>query len=235
MKEKQPPLLNIVGKYMNRGGEFLMYCKKCGKQIPDDAKMCPYCGVSAQNEPVVVKEKKKHGCLFWIAGFFAVIIAFGVIVNITGHNKGGSNTGNEATTQERRAYKVGETFKSDAFEVTVTGKDAVKRVNDKSGYLHSDANGIFVVVHVHYKNIADSARSMDSSAFKLTADGKEYSPTILTVRLKENIFHSTINPGIEKDGEIYFDVPEDVAGSNLTLNLSSTFTSDTFNGKVELF
>ncbi|MFA7222823.1 MAG: zinc ribbon domain-containing protein [Bacilli bacterium] len=27
-----------------------MYCHKCGKQIPDDAKFCPYCGEDVSND-----------------------------------------------------------------------------------------------------------------------------------------------------------------------------------------
>jgi predicted nucleic acid-binding Zn ribbon protein len=212
-----------------------MYCKKCGKQIPDDSNVCSYCGI-----PIKMRgpdpAKKRHGCLYLIIGFFALVMVFGVVANITGHNKGASTNGESSSVQqEKRAYKIGETFKSNAFEITITGKDATKRVNDKSGYLHSDADGIFVVVHVHYKNVAKSAKSLDSSAFKLKADGKEYSPSILAVRMNENVFHSTINPEIEKDGEIYFDVPENVAKSNLTLSMSSSFISDNFNGEVELF
>ena len=69
----------------------------------------------------------------------------------------------------------------------------------------------------------------------MVANGKTYTPTILTIRLQDNIFHNQINPGIEKDGDVYFDIPEDVANSNLVLKLSSTFVSDNFNGEVELY
>ena len=29
-----------------------MYCVNCGKELADDAKTCPYCGVSVRNEPI---------------------------------------------------------------------------------------------------------------------------------------------------------------------------------------
>ncbi len=217
-----------------------MYCEKCGKQIPDDARLCSYCGVNI-GEPVItapVPAKKKKGCLMGCLGFFIIVILFGVVSNLLGLNHGANTDGAQTVTQkqvEKRAFKIGETFKSNAFELTITGKDITKRVNDKSGYLYSDANGVFVVVHVHYKNIANSAKSLDSSAFQLVVDGKQYSPTILTIRLNENIFHNQINPGIEKDGDVYFDVPENVANSNLALKLSSSFMSDNFNGEVQLY
>ncbi|HWR40838.1 MAG TPA: DUF4352 domain-containing protein, partial [Patescibacteria group bacterium] len=183
-------------------------CKGCGKEIGKGVKKCIHCG--ADQRSFFGKHKIITGIL--------VIAILGGIGSIFGENNPQSSK-TSATQQkiEKRAFKIGETFKSNAFEVTITGKDTTKRVNDKSGYLYSDADGVFVGVHVHYKNIADSAKSLDSGAFKLVADGKQYSPTIMTIRLDENIFHSQINPGIEKDGDIYFDVPESVANSNLTL------------------
>ena len=215
-----------------------MYCTKCGKQIPDDANVCQYCGVSTKVETISTqKPKKKHGCLFWIICCFVAILVIGGCTAIVGHNhKDSASSGSSSSVQQKqRAYKMGETFKSDAFEVTITGKDTKKKITDQSGYISSTANGVFLVVHVHYKNIAKSAKSLDRNAFTLAADGNQYSPTVLTVRMNENIFYSTINPGIEKDGEVYFDIPEEVAKSNLTLKMSSSFMSDNFSGEVDLF
>lgn len=213
------------------GDEYQMYCNKCGKEVPDDANVCPYCSTPIKNGTHKNAKSKKKGCMIGCLGIIVIFVIIGIIGAIAGHN----SSNNTATQQQKRAYKINETFKSDAFEMTITGKDIVKRVNDSSGLLYSEANGVFVVVHVHYKNIANQSRSLDSGAFQLTADGKQYSPTILTVNINENIFHNTINPGIEKDGNVYFDVPEDVAKSNLDLKMSSTFTSDTFNGDVQLY
>ena len=40
-----------------------MFCQKCGKEIPNDSKVCPYCGVrladSIQPKPNAKPEKKK--------------------------------------------------------------------------------------------------------------------------------------------------------------------------------
>ncbi|MBQ1340927.1 MAG: zinc-ribbon domain-containing protein [Erysipelotrichaceae bacterium] len=39
-----------------------MYCYKCGKKIPDDAKFCPYCGAEVKKpDEVVVREDGKGG------------------------------------------------------------------------------------------------------------------------------------------------------------------------------
>lgn len=38
-----------------------MFCRKCGKQIPNDSKFCPYCGestIASNNEPDILKDYK---------------------------------------------------------------------------------------------------------------------------------------------------------------------------------
>lgn len=35
-----------------------MYCKKCGKEIDNDAKFCPYCGEKVEDDAVVVEKVK---------------------------------------------------------------------------------------------------------------------------------------------------------------------------------
>lgn len=211
-----------------------MYCQKCGKEIPNDSNLCPYCGASLKNQTENKPPKKKKGCLFGCLGFIIIIILFGVIASCS--NNSSNNTSTTSQVQEQKYnLKMNDSFKSNAFELTVTGKDTTKRVTDQSGYLYTDADGVFVIVHLHYKNIANEPKMLDSSAFTLVSDGKEYKPTIVPVRANSNIFLDQINPGIEKDGEIYFDVPSDVANSNLTLRLDHSFISDNFSGIVELY
>ena len=215
-----------------------MNCKNCNREIPDDANLCSYCGISTNGQILANQKKKKSGCLFIFLGIIGFFVVLAIIGSQLGENTPSNKTSKDQQNTEeaeKSPIKMGEAFKSKAFEITITGKEAVKKVNDKSGFIYSEADGIFVAVHVHYKNIADSAKRLDSSAFKLTADGKEYTPTILAVNYNENIFHDQVNPGIEKDGIIYFDVPESVVESNLTLKLSSSFLSDNFNGEVELY
>ena len=38
-----------------------MYCRKCGKYIPDDANVCPYCGVDVITNNDFREEKKTNG------------------------------------------------------------------------------------------------------------------------------------------------------------------------------
>ena len=38
-----------------------MYCRKCGKYIPDDSNVCPYCGVDVITNNDFREEKKTNG------------------------------------------------------------------------------------------------------------------------------------------------------------------------------
>lgn len=59
-----------------------MFCKKCGKQIRDDARFCPYCGTGTalssknQNTANIVKKKKRIWPL--IIAFFIIAISVGI-------------------------------------------------------------------------------------------------------------------------------------------------------------
>ena len=73
-----------------------MYCQKCGKEIPNDSNLCPYCGVSLKNQTENKPPKKKKGCLFGCLGFIIIIILFGVIASCS--NNSSNNTSNNTTS-----------------------------------------------------------------------------------------------------------------------------------------
>ena len=64
-----------------------MYCKKCGKQLPDDAEFCTYCGakVDKQEDPsgVDASKKKKPKKKKWkiVLAVIIGIVAFTAIMN----------------------------------------------------------------------------------------------------------------------------------------------------------
>ena len=76
---------------------------------------------------------------------------------------------------------------------------------------------------------------LDNSAFRLKLGDATYSPVTLTININENIFLDLINPGIQKTGKIYFDVPKDIANSDdFILQLSRSFVSDNSSGQILL-
>lgn len=43
-----------------------MYCQKCGKEIPNDSNLCPYCGTSLKNQTENKPPKKKKRLFIWL-------------------------------------------------------------------------------------------------------------------------------------------------------------------------
>ena len=50
-----------------------MYCRKCGRQIPDDANVCPYCGVDVITTNSYQEYKKTNGIA--IAGLITAFVS----------------------------------------------------------------------------------------------------------------------------------------------------------------
>ena len=118
-------------------------------------------------------------------------------------------------------YKLGEIFNNEAFEFTIKYSTNKKIEKD---YLRFEADAIFATFDIEFKNISKESMSLDGGAFKLVHDDAEYSTTIL---LGESISYERVNPGIKKEGRIFFDIPEDIANSaDLKLVYTPNFSSD---------
>ena len=164
---------------------------------------------------------------------FILFLAVSVVCGLLGGKPAGKNPQGGAGA---KVYKIGDTLKDKNFEITVLDKQTAKDVYDDSGYLKTTANGKYIVLHVRFKNIAKEAKRLNNGAFKIKQGDTTYSPVTLAVRTDKNIFLTALNPGVEKVGELYFDVPDSVADSNdLVLTMSGfSFGSDNGDGKILL-
>lgn len=89
-----------------------MFCKNCGKSIPDDAVLCPYCGTSLvanplpqSNVPQDRKKKKKTGCLISIISVIALITII-LVIAISGSDDGTTTTGDGGTGTTASSGKI---------------------------------------------------------------------------------------------------------------------------------
>lgn len=102
-----------------------MFCQKCGKEIPNDANMCPYCGNAltasqpSSSPKKAKKKKKKVGCLISVISVIA-LVAIILIIAISGSDgttttgDGGANTtasGDKIITEDdgAKTYSIGDT------------------------------------------------------------------------------------------------------------------------------
>ena len=165
-----------------------------------------------------------------------LFLAVSVVCGLLGGKPAGKNPQGGTGTKQEKVYKIGDTMKDKNFEITVLDKQTAKDVNDDSGYLKTTANGKYIVLHVRFKNIAKEAKRLNNGAFKINQGDTTYSPVTLAVRTHKIIFHTALNPRVEKVGQLYFDVPDSVADSNdLVLTMSGfSFGSDNGDGKILL-
>lgn len=165
-----------------------------------------------------------------------LFLAVSVVCGLLGGKPAGKNPQGGTGTKQEKVYKIGDTMKDKNFEITVLDKQTAKDVYDDSGYLKTTANEKYIVLHVKFKNIAKEAKQLNNGAFKIKQGDTTYSPVTLAVRTDKNIFLTALNPGVEKVGELYFDVPDSVADSNdLILTMSGfAFGSDNGDGKILL-
>ena len=171
--------------------------------------------------------------------FAVTLLSFIVVGALLPKNENTNGTQSKSpgvnTQKEKKVSKIGDTIHSKNFDITILNKDVSDTVTDKSGYFQSTANGTFIILTVQYKNTANRAMRLDNSAFKLELEDKTYSPVTIIMTSKDNIFLDTINPGIEKTGKLYFDVPKDIANSNdFVLKLSGNLISDNSSGEIML-
>ena len=69
-----------------------MFCKKCGKEIRDDAIVCPYCGVQVGNFSTPTPKTNVLAIVGFIFAFLMPIV--GLICSIIGRNKAPECGGN---------------------------------------------------------------------------------------------------------------------------------------------
>lgn len=91
-----------------------MFCQKCGKEIPNDANMCPYCGTTLaanpQPQPNVPQEKKKKkkkktGCLVAIISVIVLVTVI-FIIAISGSDGGTTTTGDGGANTTASGDKI---------------------------------------------------------------------------------------------------------------------------------
>ena len=120
------------------------------------------------------------------------------------------------------AAGIGDQVQDGAFAFTVT--EVETRESLGSGYLTSEAEGSYVLVHVTVTNVGtEAAMFSDSNQTLLDAERREYSADSGTAAMYlpgSEAFLNQINPGNKVDGVLVFDVPEGLAPAGIELRES---------------
>lgn len=213
-----------------------MFCKKCGKELADNAKFCDGCGAvqdessqvqQAVNTPV---KKKSHGCLIAILIFVGIVIIVGIVGAIgvgQSKDKNPSNTGevqSETKSSTSNVIAIGQPEQIGDFILTVNNSSLANEITAANGLLKytPDEGGQYAVINVTVENIAKSSRSFSSGDFKIeTAEGLRYTATMLPSADEKFLSFDGLNPGLSVTGNLAFSVP---TGSDLS-NFKLTYKS----------
>ncbi|WP_433436009.1 DUF4352 domain-containing protein [Nonomuraea sp. CA-141351] len=124
----------------------------------------------------------------------------------------------EEPAKKAEQARIGSKVRDGKFEFTVTKMDKQARVGDE--FLGTDAQGVFLLVHVTVENIGNEAQAFTSAAQKLHADGKEYEADAgAAIYLKDSkSLYEKINPGNSVQGVVLFDIPKDLNPETIELH-----------------
>ena len=132
---------------------------------------------------------------------------------------------------EAKTYGVGDVVTVGDMEYTVNGLETSKSVGPS--IMPTDAKGTFLIVDVTVKNNGNEAVMVDSSFFKLTEGEKTFEADAVGSmsanqgedgQITNSFFLEEMNPDIEMQGKIAFDISEEQANSQTTqLQVSTGF------------
>lgn len=120
------------------------------------------------------------------------------------------------TTLDNNVYKVGETLKSDMFEITVNKVGIYDRVNAGNEFvnLKPEAGINYIVFNTTFKNIDTESRMLMDGKLTINYNGKDYdfdkSETIMLDGW--GLLLDQINPLVSKTTNMVYKVPAELKG-----------------------
>ena len=198
-------------------------CPKCKEEVIKGAKKCKHCGADLRNW--FMRHK--------IISVFLVLMFISILSG--GSNPNNSNNGQNSngiqnnTKAEQKTGKIDETISVGNFSYKVQKAEQAQSVGNQ--YIKHDAPGVYEVVSLTLRNNDKESRYADSNMFKLM-DNQGRSFVVSTEATSAysiandnqyDLFLKQANPGLEINGVLIFDIPQDASG--LKLEVSGGFGS----------
>ncbi|WP_113699200.1 DUF4352 domain-containing protein [Nonomuraea lactucae] len=175
------------------------------------------------------KKKSNAPMVLAIIGAVVLVLFGGCAVLVAAVGGGGDGkprsttaaeqpAGDDEPKGEAKTAGIGTEVRDGKFAFTVTKVE--KRARVGSELLGTDAQGVFLLVHITVENIGDEAQAFTSTAQKLHAGGKEYEADAgAAIYLKDSkSLYEKINPGNNVKGVVLFDVPKNLKPETLELH-----------------
>lgn len=135
-----------------------MYCKKCGKKLPDDAVFCPTCGTKVDNEPVKEQPEKRtlteqdkkmelqkdslmagktepstSSMFLWIGGFIIMLIAIWFFYGWIDNRSKQAELSKSMRVAEEQSQQHNYTLTAKEMNNTFVGKTCIDSIDVHSG------------------------------------------------------------------------------------------------------
>src|SRR5699024_9045194 len=204
-------------------------CKACGKDIARGVKKCVHCGKDQRN--FVMRHKIFTGILAIIALVIVVNLGDGESEQeadtgneAEGENSNDNNGNNESTnaeetkenddSEEVEKRKRGDSDEIEGVTSIVDDVEEIDEIDYGEEFIdNAEISGKSVIVDVTVENDQDEAITIDSSYFKIITDeDKEHESSTdggVMIAMGDEMndyLIEDINPGIETDGKVVFEV-----------------------------
>jgi ribosomal protein L37E len=188
----------------------LIKCEECGKEYSDTAIACPHCGFRNGREAAEILNKLKAfnkkiwTCLLVLAVILAVVFVAAKI-------------GKKAAPVEPEHY-LGDSFRAGSIAYCVWD------ISWQNTIFYTRANSNFLIVNISIRNDGNKPKTIMMGFKLIDQAGREYEVSSLSMFLEggEMALLETLNPGVQSNGRIAFDVPKE---NTYKLIVTGEFTS----------
>lgn len=156
---------------------------------------------------------------FWLLSIILIISISSAIFGDESKNKD-SNSASISKKEEKKTYKVGDEVTVGKMGYRINSVEVVKSVGPS--VYPTNAKDTFLVISLSVKNAGDKAVMVDSSFFKLKDGSKEFEADSMGSmsanqgedgEISNSFFLQNLNPDVQLDGKVVFDVTEQQANA----------------------
>ncbi|WP_347720386.1 DUF4352 domain-containing protein [Candidatus Nanohalovita haloferacivicina] len=146
--------------------------------------------------------------------------------NNTNNQEPARDTGSQDSSQpskEDRTHEIGTEFTVGDVRYRVNGVTTRQEIGERvAGTLMGvEANGKFLIVDTTVMNEANEAITMRESSLKVMIGDSEYSPSSEAwVYMDDSFTFEQLNPGVQVDGDVAYDVPASANTSSMKLEVN---------------
>lgn len=128
----------------------------------------------------------------------------------------------QTADRESRTHAVGDEFTVGDVRYRVNDVSTTQQIGETVGgtLMGVEANGQFMIVDLTVMNEADQSIRMTTSSVKLLLDEREYGAnTEASVYMENSFSFEQLNPGVQVEGQIAYDVPSSASADTVELEV----------------